>query len=134
MNQVEQRKATQEFVRRWKDAKESEARSCWIELCQNVLGIANSKYRHAPAVRNSLVWLGATDEPRERIETCTQSVLDARAARPDDSLAALYVSDKMPDDLLASHKALDAAVTAAYGIDFDGDEESSPHTCSICTP
>lgn len=29
----------------------------------------------------------------------------------------------MPADLLAAHRALDAAVEAAYGVNFDGDEE-----------
>ena len=29
----------------------------------------------------------------------------------------------MPADLLAVHKANDAAVEAAYGVDFNGDEE-----------
>ena len=44
MNQVEQRKAARSFVERWQAAEGSEdreARSFWIELCQNVLGIAN---------------------------------------------------------------------------------------------
>lgn len=39
------------------------------------------------------------------------------------TLADLYDPDKMPDDLLAAHKALDAAVEAAYGVDINGDEE-----------
>ena len=39
-------------------------------------------------------------------------------------LAVLYDPDKMPDDLRAAHKALDAAVEAAYGVDFHGDEEN----------
>jgi type II restriction enzyme methylase subunits-like protein len=29
----------------------------------------------------------------------------------------------MPADLVAAHKVLDAAVEAAYGVNFDGDEE-----------
>lgn len=29
----------------------------------------------------------------------------------------------MPTDLLAAHKELDAAVEAAYDVDFNGDEE-----------
>ncbi len=39
------------------------------------------------------------------------------------SLADLYDPDKMPSDLQAAHKALDAAVEAAYGVDFNGNEE-----------
>ena len=64
-----------------------------------------------------------TGEQRQTIEACAQAVLDARDNHPDDSLATLYDPDKMPADLLAAHKALDAAVEAAYGVDFDGDEE-----------
>ena len=60
---------------------------------------------------------------RQRIEACAQAVLDARDAHPGKSLADLYDPDKMPADLLAAHKALDAAVEAAYGVDFGGDEE-----------
>ena len=62
-------------------------------------------------------------EARQRIEACAQGVLDARAAHPSATLADLYDPDKMPYDLLAAHKALDAAVEAAYGVDFNGDEE-----------
>ena len=39
------------------------------------------------------------------------------------TLADLYDPDKMPDDVLAAHKALDTPVEAAYGVDFGGDEE-----------
>ena len=57
------------------------------------------------------------------IEACAQAILDTRDNYPDKSLANLYDPDKMPDDLLAAHRALDAAVEAAYGVNFDGDEE-----------
>lgn len=50
-------------------------------------------------------------------------MLDARAAHPGKTLADLYDPDKMPMDLLSAHQALDAAVEAAYGVDFSGDEE-----------
>jgi hypothetical protein len=74
-------------------------------------------------VYNNFIWPEPTPEQRERIETCAQGVLDARDAHPGDSLATLYDPDKMPGDLLAAHKALDAAVEEAYGVDFNGDEE-----------
>lgn len=57
------------------------------------------------------------------IEACAQAILDTRDNYPDKSLANLYDPDKMPADLLAAHRALDAAVEAAYGVNFDGDEE-----------
>jgi type II restriction enzyme methylase subunits-like protein len=60
---------------------------------------------------------------RVTIEACAQAILDTRDSYPDKSLANLYDPDKMPADLLAAHRALDAAVEAAYGVNFDGDEE-----------
>ncbi len=57
------------------------------------------------------------------IEACAQAILDTRDNYPDKSLANLYDPDKMPADLVAAHKVLDAAVEAAYGVNFDGDEE-----------
>lgn len=87
-------------------------------------------------VYNNFVWPGVTRETldvpvedavapeiRSRIEGCAQAVLDARAAHPGKTLADLYDPDKMPADLLSAHKALDAAVEAAYDVDFNGDEE-----------
>ncbi len=44
MTPTEQKKAAKQFVERWKAAEGNEQResnSFWIELCQNVLGIAN---------------------------------------------------------------------------------------------
>jgi hypothetical protein len=49
------------------------------------------------------------------IEQAAQSVLDARAAHPDSSLADLYDPIAMPPDLRKAHQALDKAVDAAYG-------------------
>ena len=98
----------------------SRAHNAWIRV---VSGRLKSDYEYAPAVYNSFVWPEPTDEQRQTIEACAQAVLDARDNHSDDSLATLYDPDKMPDDLLAAHKALDAAVEAAYGVDFDGDEE-----------
>jgi type II restriction enzyme methylase subunits-like protein len=60
---------------------------------------------------------------RVTIEACAQAILDTRDNYPDKSLANLYDPDKMPADLVAAHKVLDAAVEAAYGVNFDGDEE-----------
>jgi hypothetical protein len=48
------------------------------------------------------------------IESAAQSVLDARAAHPESSLADLYDPVAMPPDLTKAHQKLDAAVDAAY--------------------
>lgn len=51
--------------------------------------------------------------------------MDARKNYDDCSLAQMYDPDNawMFPDLMAAHSALDAAVEAAYGVDFGGDEE-----------
>lgn len=95
--------------------------NAWMRV---VTGRLKSDYQYSNAiVYNNYVWPNPSAEQRELIEACTQAVLDERSAHPGDSLATLYDPDKMPDDLLAAHKALDAAVEAAYGVDFGGDEE-----------
>ena len=112
----------------------SQFHNAWMRA---VAGRLEMRYRYAnTVVYNTFVWPGITrdtlDMPVEdavapgicsRIEACAQAVLDARAAHPDKTLADLYDPDKMPADLLSAHKALDAAVEAAYGVDFGGDEE-----------
>ncbi|MBP3885994.1 MAG: class I SAM-dependent DNA methyltransferase [Olsenella sp.] len=100
---------------------ESQFHSAWMRV---VAGRLKSDYRYSgDVVYNNFVWPDATPEQREFIESCAQTILDVRTNYPGESLATLYDPDKMPDDLLDAHKALDAAVEAAYGVDFDGDEE-----------
>ncbi|WP_395792062.1 type IIL restriction-modification enzyme MmeI, partial [Aquimonas sp.] len=62
-------------------------------------------------------WLGRThtdDKARSAIETAAQTVLDARAAFPDSTLADLYDPLSMPPALVKAHQQLDRAVDAAY--------------------
>ena len=112
----------------------SQFHNAWMRV---VAGRLKSDYSYANTiVYNNFAWPGVTRETlgvpveeavspevRDRIESCAQAVLDARAAHPGKTLADLYDPDKMPMDLLSAHKALDAAVEAAYGVDFNGDEE-----------
>lgn len=98
----------------------SKAHMAWM---RTVCGRLKSDYRYSPAVWNSFVFPQCTDAQKQHIEHCAQAVLDARAAHPDKTLAQLYDPDKMPANLRAAHHALDAAVEAAYGVDFGGDEE-----------
>ena len=112
----------------------SQFHNAWM---RTVAGRLKSDYRYSQnLVYNTFPWPGATPETlavpvdqlvppevRERIESCAQAVLDARDAHAESTLADLYDPDKMPSDLLAAHEALDAAVEAAYGVDFNGDEE-----------
>lgn len=83
-----------------------------------------SDYRFsASLVYNTFPWPKPTAEQKSAIEHFARVVLDARNNHPGWSLAQLYDPDEMPDDLREAHKALDAAVEAAYGVDFQGDEE-----------
>ena len=89
-----------------------------------VAGRLKSDYRYSvDLVYNTFPWPDPTEAQRTEIERLAQAVLDARDAHPGKSLADLYDPDKMPADLLAAHHALDAAVEAAYGVGFQGDEE-----------
>ena len=107
--------------------------NAWMRV---IAGRLKSDYRWSPNIYNSMVYPNVTKEninepvetlipaeQRSSIEQCAQAVLDAREAHPGATLADLYDPEKMPADLLTAHKALDAAVEAAYGVDFNGDEE-----------
>lgn len=98
----------------------SQVHNAWMRV---VAGRLKSDYNYSNTiVYNNFVWPNPSFEQRAAIEACAQRVLDAREEHPGRSLADLYDPDKMPSDLLAAHKALDAAIEAAYGMDFDGDE------------
>ena len=79
----------------------------------------------ASIVYNCFVWPDPTDAQRADVERCAQAVLDARATYDDATLADLYdpKNETFFPELIKAHRALDAAVEAAYGVDFDGDEE-----------
>ena len=99
----------------------SQSHNAWVRV---VAGRLKSDFNYGGAlVYNTFPWPDPAPDQRAAIEQCAQGILDARDAHPGKSLADLYDPDKMPADLLAAHKALDAAVEAAYGVDFNGDEE-----------
>ncbi len=99
----------------------SQFHNAWM---RRTTGRLKNDYQYTNSiVYNCFIWPEPSDEQRRAIEECAQAVLDARDNHPGDSLAALYDPDKMPEDLLTAHKALDSAVEAAYGVDFGGDEE-----------
>lgn len=90
-----------------------------------VAGRMKSDYRYAPVVYNNLVYPDADAEQRGRIERCANGIIEARSNYPKASLATLYDPDKavLFPEVLKAHRSLDAAVEAAYGVDFGGDEE-----------
>ena len=94
--------------------------AAWMRI---VGGRLKGDYSYSPAVYNSFIFPSCENREDSQVSTCAQGVIDERENYPDASLATLYDPDKMPDDLKAAHAALDAAVEAAYGVDFNGDEE-----------
>lgn len=86
-------------------------------------GRLKSDISYSSSVYNAFPWPRIDESFKTKIKQCAQAVLDARDTHPGKSLADLYDPDKMPDDLLVAHKALDKAVEKAYGVDFNGDEE-----------
>lgn len=102
---------------------QSHMHNAWM---RTVAGRLKSDYRYsAGVVYNNFVWPDSTDEQRKHIEACAQAVLDARAAHPDATLADMYDPDNdfLFPDLMKAHAQLDAAVEAAYGVSFHGNEE-----------
>lgn len=100
----------------------SSVHAAWMRV---VAGRLKSDYSYSPSVYNSFVFPNASDEQRRAIERCSQDVLDARARYGGKTLAELYdpETELFYPELMRAHHALDAAVEAAYGVDFNGDEE-----------
>ena len=80
-------------------------------------GRLKSDFRYSKdIVYNNYPWPDDSDRKHMlAIEQAAQSVLDARAAFPDSSLADLYDPTAMPPLLVKAHQLLDRAVDAAYG-------------------
>lgn len=99
----------------------SRAHNAWM---RTVCGRMKSDYRYSGGiVYNNFPWPDPSDAQKAAVERCAQLVLDERDKWPDKSLADLYDPDKMPEGLRSAHELLDAAVEAAYDVDFHGDEE-----------
>lgn len=100
----------------------SRMHAAWM---RSVAGRLKSDYRYSPSVYNSFVFPDANDGQKLAIERAARDVLDARASYMGKTLSELYDPDKeiFYPELFSAHRELDAAVEAAYGVDFDGDEE-----------
>ena len=102
---------------------QSQFHNAWMRM---VSGRLKNDYQYANSLAyNCFVWPDPTDAQRIEIERCAQAVLDARAVQDGATLADMYDPDNETffPDLMRAHKSLDAAVEAAYGVDFKGDEE-----------
>jgi len=89
-----------------------------------VCGRLESRYRYSKdIVYNNFVWCKPTENQRKKIELTAQNILTVRKTYLSDAqicpttLADLYDPLLMPKDLKNAHKANDAAVMAAYGIE-----------------
>jgi len=92
----------------------------WVRA---ICGRIKSDYRYSKdIVYNNFPWPDATIEQTTNIEKLAQCVLDARAKRPQSSLADLYDPLTMPPELLKAHRELDRAVMKLYGFSKDATE------------
>ena len=100
----------------------SKMHMAWMRV---VAGRLKSDYRYNPSVYNSFIFPACDQVSRARIEECAKRVLEVREAHDGDSLAKMYSPENevFYPDLIKAHRELDSAVEAAYGVNFDGDEE-----------
>ncbi|HHJ4356572.1 TPA: class I SAM-dependent DNA methyltransferase [Raoultella ornithinolytica] len=86
----------------------------WMRL---VTGRMKSDYSYsASVVYNTFPWPDATDTQRREIEHLAEEIILTREEFPGRTLAELYDPEKMPQELLAAHQALDKAVNQLYRV------------------
>lgn len=92
-------------------------------------GRLESRFQYSPGINyNPFPWPVIDDAAKRRLTTLAQAILDARAAHPGATLADLYDSGVMPNDLRRAHDALDRAVDRLYrATAFSGDRERVEH-------
>lgn len=102
---------------------QSQFHNAWMRV---VCGRLKSDYRYSGGVvYNNFVWPEPGAEQRAEVERRAQAVLDARRLYEGSTLADMYDPDNefLYPELVRAHRELDAAVEAAYGVDFGGDEQ-----------
>jgi len=81
-----------------------------------ICGRMKSDYQYsASIVYNNFPWPNPSEKQKEDIEKAAQGILDARALYPDSSLADLYDTLTMPQELVKAHNSLDRIVVNVYG-------------------
>ena len=81
---------------------------------RHIGGRLKSDYRYSIGLVYNTFPTPPEDADKSKLEPLAQTVLDARAAHPDSTLADLYDPDLMPPDLRRAHQALDRAVDRLY--------------------
>ena len=94
----------------------------WIKLVCGRLGNAGAFYS-SNIVYNNFPFITPTPEEEQKLTELADNILQARANHPNSSLADLYDTDKMPDDLREAHKANDEYVRGLYGLNADSTKE-----------
>lgn len=97
--------------------------NAWVRV---VAGRLKSDFTYSVnIVYNNFPWPKPTELQRAAIEKPAQNVLNSRALYKHSTLADMYDPDNewMFPELFKAHHELDSAVEAAYGVDFQGDEE-----------
>lgn len=74
-------------------------------------------------VFNNFPWPTITEKEKENIAKTAKKILEARANHPESSLADLYDTGSMPEDLCQAHLNNDKVVIAAYGFTGKNEEE-----------
>ena len=83
---------------------------------RTVCGRLEMRYRYSKElVYNTFPWCTPTEEQKSKIEETAQAILDARALKPECSLADLYDETTMTPELRKAHQNNDRAVMKAYG-------------------
>ncbi len=90
-----------------------------------VAGGLETRIRYSSSIcYNNFAFPQLSPAEREKIAQRAEAVLIAREHHPEKTIAQLYDPDTMPADLLAAHRALDAAVEQCYRAKaFTSDEE-----------
>ena len=81
---------------------------------RTVTGRMKSDYMYSVGVVYNAFPTPPKNSDRSKLEPFAQAVLDARAAHPNATLAALYDPDLMPPNLRRAHQRLDRAVDRLY--------------------
>lgn len=86
-----------------------------VDWLDTVAGKLKSDYRYsAVLVYNTFPWPTVSENKKKIIENLAETILHIREHYPEKTLAELYDPDKMPEDLLKAHQALDIAVEKLY--------------------